>query len=74
MNEDQKSLRPVSSKTEPRGESDATGESNTDGIGAGKKIGFYAIGLLFLGLIFVVIATYLTGYYAPFEGTEGVGP
>lgn len=51
-------------------------EADTDGsdIGAGKKTGLYGCAFMILAVVIVFIVLVLTGIYAPFQGTEGVGP
>jgi len=51
-------------------------EADTDGgdIGAGKKTGLFGCAFLILGIVVIFIVLVLTGIYAPFQGTEGVGP
>ena len=49
-------------------------ESGATGIGTGKKAGIYGCGFLVLAIMIIFIILVLTGYYAPFQGTEGVGP
>lgn len=49
-------------------------DANKGDIGKGKKVGLYGAGFLLLGVLIVVVVMYLVGFYAPLEGTEGVGP
>jgi hypothetical protein len=73
MNDDRELIGKLSSQSEP-GTSDSSGPSNAVRWGAGKKIGLYGAGLLLLGVIFILLVIFLTGYFAPFQGTEGIGP
>ena len=51
-------------------------EADTGGsdIGAGKKTGLYGCAFMILAIVIVFIVLALTGFYNPFQGTEGVGP
>lgn len=54
-----------------------TGGLKTDAgsdIGTGKKTGLYGCGFLILAVVIIFIVLALTGFYNPFQGTEGVGP
>ena len=52
----------------------AADKREPNGIGTGKKVGLYGCAFLILAVIVVAVILILTGYYAPFQGTEGVGP
>ena len=49
-------------------------ESNDADIGKGKKTAVYGCGFMILAVIIIFIVLALTGFYNPFQGTEGVGP
>ncbi len=51
-----------------------TQDSHESNIGKGKKTGLYGCAFIILGIIIFFIVLSFTGYYTPFQGSEGVGP
>jgi hypothetical protein len=43
-------------------------------VGKGKKLGLYGCAFIILAIVIFFIVLIYTGFYAPFQGSEGVGP
>jgi len=74
MNEQRDSIRDETRQTQTLKADSTRGVSDAAGIGAGKKTGLYGCGFLILAVVIIFIVLVLTGFYNPFQGTEGVGP